>query len=253
MKHITQTKQTNADFQKSKFINKLTNRFRSRFNPRYADSYGNNHGSNHILRHVNFCSPDTLTSIPPSKELDCKANLRFHSSMSDIKKITNSAKLPYKVSVLVFIKNKKDQFLLLKRKKSPNLGCWTPIGGKVHMDDGESPFDCAIRETLEEANFLITNKDLHLFSMIAEKSYENSNHWLLFLFNCTKPIDHLPDPIKEGHFDFYSREEVDKLELPQTDREGLWDIYDKYNTRFIALKADCHPDKKLHIIVEECH
>lgn len=161
--------------------------------------------------------------------------------------------LQYKVSVLIFVKNRQGEFLLLKRNKTPNLGCWTPIGGKVHMDEGESPFECAVRESHEEAGLVLSNTDLHLFSIIAEKSYEGKNHWLLFLFDCKKPIEDLPEDISEGCFQFYSRSAINDLNLPETDREGLWRIYDEHRNGFVALKADCLPGRKLEIILEECH
>ena len=160
--------------------------------------------------------------------------------------------LPYKISALIFIRDEEGRFLMLKRNKSPNKGLWTPIGGKVHMDEGESPFECAVRETHEESQMELTNKDLHLFAMVAEKNYEAANHWLLFLFNCLKPIDRTPPDIEEGAFAFYSREEINALDLPATDRKGLWSIYDNHREGFVALKADCHPDKDLEIITEQC-
>lgn len=162
-------------------------------------------------------------------------------------------KIQYKVSVLIFVKNRQGEFLLLKRNKSPNLNRWTPIGGKVHMDEGESPFECAVRETYEESKMEISNTDLHLFAMIAEKSYEAKNHWLLFLFDCKKTIEHLPEDIEEGSFQFFPREAINNLDLPQTDREGLWKIYDEHRNGFVALKADCYPGKDLEIILEERH
>lgn len=160
--------------------------------------------------------------------------------------------LPFKVSVLIFIKDANDRFLLLKRSKAPNQDCWTPIGGKLEMQHGESPFECAIRETQEEAGLYLNEKDLHLFAMISEKSYENKNHWLLFLFQCLKPIDYLPDPISEGHFGFFTREEIESLHLPRTDKNALWPIYDRHRDGFVVLRADCHPDRdSLEIILEQ--
>ena len=167
--------------------------------------------------------------------------------------MTQPITLPYKVSVLVFLKNDDDQFLLLKRTKSPNKDCWTPIGGKVHMDEGESPFECAVRETKEETGLDVTNNDLHLFSMIAEKGYEDQNHWLLFLFTCSKPINTLPPSISEGHFQFYSRNEIDTLDIPKTDKQALWSIYDNHNKGFVALKANCYSSDNLQISIEESH
>lgn len=47
-----------------------------------------------------------------------------------------SSVLPYKISVLVFIGNAAGEQLLMLRAKQPNLGVWTPIGGKLEMTTG---------------------------------------------------------------------------------------------------------------------
>ncbi len=162
-----------------------------------------------------------------------------------------SSSIPFKISVLIFLKNHEDRHLLLLRNKKPNKNKWSPIGGKLEMSSGESPYECAIRETAEETNHTITLNDLHLFAMIAEKAYEGINHWLMFLFTCKKPLDHLPPDINEGQFQFFSREKIDTLSLPETDRQALWPIYDQYKDSFVAMRADCSPDKQLNIIIEE--
>lgn len=118
---------------------------------------------------------------------------------------------------------------------------------------GESPFECAVRETLEETGHAITHEDLHLFSMISEKSYEGTGHWLMFLFDCRKPLRELPPAIDEGHFRFFARDAIDALELPPTDRALLWPNWDQHRNGFIALRADCHPDTDLQIVIEERH
>jgi len=128
---------------------------------------------------------------------------------------------------------------------------WSPIGGKLETSIGESPFECAIRESREEIGVEITEKDLHLFSMVSEKNYEGAGHWLMFLFNCRKPLDSLPPPIDEGTFAFFPRTEIDTLPLPETDRKALWPIFDKYRNGFIALRADCDPSHPLKIITEQ--
>jgi 8-oxo-dGTP diphosphatase len=159
--------------------------------------------------------------------------------------------LPYKISVLVFIENAAGEHLLMLRAKQPNLGVWSPIGGKLEMATGESPFECAVRETREETGLAVTVGDLHLFAMIAEKAYEGHAHWLMFLFRCGRPIPALPPDISEGKFGFYSRAEVDTIPLPETDRAALWPVYDRYRDRFVALKADCAPGKPVRVEVEE--
>lgn len=147
--------------------------------------------------------------------------------------------LPYKISVLVFIENTAGELLLLLRAKQPNLGVWTPIGGKLEMATGESPFECAARETREETGLRVSPQDLHLFAMIAEKAYQGETHWLMFLFRCKQPIAALPPDITEGKFAFFPREKIKNLPIPETDQAALWPIYDKYRDSFVALKADC--------------
>lgn len=158
--------------------------------------------------------------------------------------------LPFKISALVFIKNGAGKHLLIERKKSPNLGCWSPIGGKLDMAVGESPYECARRETHEEIGQRLEDEDLHCFGYISEKSYEGAGHWLMFLFNCQRLLDHLPDSIDEGRFHFYSRAEIDTLAIPETDKTLLWPYYDKYRHSFIGLRADCDPRGNLSLTEE---
>jgi 8-oxo-dGTP diphosphatase len=162
-----------------------------------------------------------------------------------------SATLSHKLAVLVFLENAAGEHLLIRRAKMPNLGNWSPIGGKMETGIGESPFECAVRETEEETGFKIATADLHLFGMIAEKAYEGQSHWLMFLFRCLKPIEHLPPEIDEGCFGYFRRDALDALSLPETDRTALWPIYDRYRDHFVSLRADCMPDKPLHIEIEE--
>ncbi|HUG11416.1 MAG TPA: NUDIX domain-containing protein [Opitutaceae bacterium] len=158
---------------------------------------------------------------------------------------------PYKISVLVFIESADGRILLIERAKAPNAGLWSPPGGKLEMATGESPFECAAREATEETGVATTTDDLHLFAMIAEKAYEGESHWLMFLFRLTKPVDALPATIAEGRFGFYTREEVDALPLPETDRKALWPIWDRHRDGFVALRADCHPERPLEVSVEQ--
>lgn len=157
----------------------------------------------------------------------------------------------YKISTLIFIRNQAGELLLLKRNKSPNKGCWSPVGGKLDMAYGESPYECAKREVAEETGFDIDIPDLHLFGMIAEKEYEGQGHWLLFLFTCKVPILYLPRDHDEGGFGFFTREAIHTLNVPATDREALWQLFDDYQDSFIAARACCTPGKKLEIRIEE--
>ena len=159
--------------------------------------------------------------------------------------------LAYKIAVLVFLENEAGEHLLLLRAKPPNRGVWSPIGGKLETATGESPFECAVRESLEETGHEVTTADLHLFAMIAEKAYEGESHWLMFLFHCRRPILALPTEILEGKFGFFSRKAINALSIPETDRSALWPIYDQYRDRFVSLKADCAPGKPVRVEIEQ--
>ncbi len=159
--------------------------------------------------------------------------------------------IPFKISVLVFLKDSSNRILLIKRNKAPNLGCWSPPGGKLEMATGESPFECATRETAEETGHTIVHSDLHLFGMISEKSYEGTGHWLMFLFDCKKTIVNLPPDIDEGSFRFFHRNEIDDLKLPETDRTLLWPNWDQHRSNFVAIRANCHPQNPLEVTIEE--
>ncbi len=159
--------------------------------------------------------------------------------------------IPFKISVLVFLRDARGRQLLIKRRKAPNLGCWSPIGGKLEMGDGESPFECAMRETGEEVGLAITEKDLHLFAYISEKNYEGGGHWLMFLFDCKKTLPGLPPTGDEGEFGFFTREEIENLAIPPSDRVLVWPWWDSHRAGFVALRADCAPGEELRVVLEQ--
>lgn len=162
-----------------------------------------------------------------------------------------STPLPHKLSVLVFMQNHAGEHLLIERAKAPNAGMWSPIGGKIESALGESPHECAVRETAEETGHQFATADFHLFAMIAERAYEGGCHWLMFLFHCLRPIEGVPPAIKEGRFGYFARTAVDGLALPETDRTGLWPVFDQHRTGFVALRADCTPGRPLVIHTEQ--
>lgn len=56
------------------------------------------------------------------------------------------------VGVLI---TKDDQVLLMRRRNAHGDGTWSTVGG--HLEYGESPQECAIRETREEIDVIITD------------------------------------------------------------------------------------------------
>src|SRR5438552_3644658 len=110
--------------------------------------------------------------------------------------------LPHKISTLLYCFNERDEVLLMRRAQEPNLGFWSPPGGKLHVNEGESPHACACREAEEEVGILIIPAEAHLTGIITETGYEGNAHWLMFLFEISTKLKAVPEPHREGTFAF---------------------------------------------------
>jgi len=159
--------------------------------------------------------------------------------------------LPYKVATLLYCFNERDDVLLLERTREPNRGFWSPCGGKLKMDIGESPYACACREAGEELGIEIRATDLHLNGLVSEHGYQGQTHWLMFLFEVKTRLKSLPKAHSEGRFQFFTRAALDGLKLPQTDREQIWPWFWQYRGGFFAAHCHCHPDGRNDWMLEE--
>ena len=52
----------------------------------------------------------------------------------------------------------------MERAQEPNLGLWSPPGGKLESATGESPHECAQREALEELGLFAPLSELRFFA-----------------------------------------------------------------------------------------
>jgi 8-oxo-dGTP diphosphatase len=159
--------------------------------------------------------------------------------------------LPYKVATLLYCFNERDDVLLLERAQSPNRGLWSPCGGKLKTDLGESPYVCACREAREELGVSLQPADLHLTGLVSEHGYEGREHWLMFLFEVMPKLKSLPPPHREGTFQFYPARQLNSLKLPQTDREQIWPLFWRHRGGFFAAHCHCHPDGRDEWTIEE--
>ena len=159
--------------------------------------------------------------------------------------------LPYRISTLLFCFSQQGEVLLLERVREPNLGYWSPCGGKLDTETGESPYACACREAAEEIGLSITASDLHLAGIISEYGYLGQAHWLMFLFEIKVKLATLPPPIPEGRFAFFHPQQLPNLRLPQTDREMIWPLFWQYRGGFFAAHCRTFPDGHNEWTVEE--
>lgn len=166
--------------------------------------------------------------------------------------------LPYKIACLCDLRNADGDVLLLHRIKAPNKGLCSPIGGKLEMDIGESPAQCAQREIMEEAGIHVDIKDLHLVGLIAETAFEGQTHWLLYYYRVLVPVDVKTGPMNEGELRWHKPDDIPELPLPSTDREIIWPMVHKHETTgpnglpgFFVIHIDCRGDELVCTIEQE--
>jgi 8-oxo-dGTP diphosphatase len=160
-------------------------------------------------------------------------------------------RIPYQISTLLYCFNEQDQVLLLERAQEPNQGLWSPCGGKLQMETGESPYACACREAQEELGLALTPAQLHLTGIVSEHGYLAASHWLMFLFEVRVKLKVLPPAHREGRFDFFAREQIPSLKLPQTDRERIWDWFWQHRNGFFAAHCRSASNQKNVWTLEE--
>ncbi len=148
--------------------------------------------------------------------------------------------LPHKIATLLYVFNEADEVLLLERAQEPNLGLWSPPGGKLKAEFGESPYACAGREAGEEFGLRLGPSDLHLTGIVSEHGFLGTAHWLMFLFEVKLPLVELPPPHREGRFGFFSRAAMAELPMPGTDREQIWPLFWRHRGGFFAAHCHCH-------------
>ena len=129
--------------------------------------------------------------------------------------------------------------LLLHRCKPPNQHLYSPIGGKLEQNIGESPTTCAVREIHEEVGLEVTAADLHLTGIVSEDGYEGQTHWLMFLYELTKPVQIQRMEFDEGRLEWFRRDEIEKLPIPETDSQVIWPLFWKYRRQFFAAHIHC--------------
>lgn len=101
------------------------------------------------------------------------------------------------IVTLCFVK-KDNKILMINRNKSPFMGMWNALGG--HLEKGETPIQCAIREVYEEGKIQI--RDAKLIS-VSTWNYDDDE---IYVYVSELPsdfnLDIYPIKIDEGIIDF---------------------------------------------------
>jgi 8-oxo-dGTP diphosphatase len=159
----------------------------------------------------------------------------------------SSDSLPYRIACLCDLRDEHGRILLLRRAKSPNMGLCSPIGGKLDVETGESPAQCAQREIMEEAGIEVSIDRLHLIGLVSEQAFEGKGHWLMFVYRVLGPVEVTRTQIREGTLEWFEPSEIDALPLPETDRQIIWPLMRRHDSSgqtggrpgFFAVHIDC--------------
>lgn len=162
--------------------------------------------------------------------------------------------LPYKIAVLCYLYDADQRVLLLHRLKNPNAGMYSPIGGKLDVTTGEGPHACALREIREEAGVTLRDEEIRLTGIVSERAYEGETHWLIFLFEVTRPIGHeeiAEMSFDEGELEWVPVDRVAEHGIPETDRKVMWPLIRAHrNGGFFMVHIDCTGEEMDWVIQE---
>ena len=147
--------------------------------------------------------------------------------------------LPYQIAVLCYLFDDRGRLLLLHRRKEPNRDLYSPVGGKLDRDRGESPTACAAREIGEETGLSVGPPALHLTGIVSESSYADQYHWLMFLYEVTHPVSVTRTAFEEGTLEWHERGALMGLAIPATDRHIIWPLFWRYRGRFFTAHVHC--------------
>lgn len=148
--------------------------------------------------------------------------------------------LPYKIAVLCYLFDDAGRVLLLHRRKAPNRDLYSPIGGKLDVDVGESPTACAVREIQEEVGLNLSAADLHLTGIVSEAGFDDQMHWLMFLYEVSRPVRVERTEFDEGRLEWHEASAIGGLSIPETDRRVIWPLFWRYRGRFFMAHIRCH-------------
>ncbi len=131
----------------------------------------------------------------------------------------------------------------IKKKNDVNHDKWIGVGGK--FEAGESPFDCARREILEECGVMVKNPAYRGIVTFVSDEYGTE---YMHLFTATEYEGEINYACDEGRLEWVKKENVQALPIWEGDKIFL-DLLDK-EKRFFSLKLCYKKDKLISHTIE---
>ena len=140
---------------------------------------------------------------------------------------------------------KDGKYLMLYRKgkqNDVNEGKWLGVGG--HFEEGESPYDCVIREVFEETGLALADARYRAVVTFASDAYESEQ---MHLFTSTDFVGELID-CNEGALSWVDKDKV--LSLPMWEGDSVFLKLLREREDFFSLKLEYHGDRLLRAILD---
>lgn len=146
-----------------------------------------------------------------------------------------------KVTTLCYIE-RDGKYLMLhrtKKKNDVNEGKWIGVGG--HLEKGECPEECLVREVREETGLRLTAQRFRGIISFFSEGYEEECICLYTSDSFEGDWEHLP-ACEEGILKWVEKERIDELKLWEGDKIFLRLL--KEDAPFFSLKL-CYKGEKL--------
>lgn len=127
-------------------------------------------------------------------------------------------------TTLCYIRNEKNEYLLLHRNKKENdlnEGKWIGVGGK--FADGETAEECVCREVLEETGLTLTDYHLHGLVKFVSDTWDDED---MYLFSATGFSGEVKSDCDEGELAWVPKDKVLALPTWEGDRYFLKPLLD---------------------------
>lgn len=117
------------------------------------------------------------------------------------------------VTTLVYAFGPDGRLCLVRRRKAPNAGLWSPPGGKLEPD--ETPLAGALRELAEETG--LAGRAARLAAVVTEHDAQAGEAWLMFCVRVDVDDPALGGDGREGTPAWVDVDAVDQLATPPAD------------------------------------
>ena len=150
------------------------------------------------------------------------------------------------VTTLCYIE-KDNKYLMLNRNKKKNdinEGKWIGVGG--HIEKGESPYDCILREVYEETGLKVSDVKLRGHLTFVQNNDFTEYIWLFSAYDYEGEIKECD----EGVLKWIDKDRVFDLNLWEGDKVFLKYLDEK--KEFFSLKLEYMGEKLVNVTLEDC-